>query len=62
MEYLESFILPSEDRLVYPYRQMYDKGLEKIDFGWYFKHISLLALLGYLAGALCFWLMHTAFA
>jgi predicted ATPase len=32
MEYLESFILPSEDRLVYPYRQMYDKGLEKIDF------------------------------
>ncbi|MBP5683421.1 MAG: sodium:proton antiporter NhaD [Bacteroidales bacterium] len=37
-------------------------GLEKIEFGWYFKHISWLALLGYLAGALCFWLMHTAFA
>lgn len=26
-------------------------GLEKINFIWYFKHISLLALLGYLAGA-----------
>ena len=37
-------------------------GLEKIEFGWYFKHISWLALIGYLAGAGCFWLMHTAFA
>ena len=26
-------------------------GLEKINFGWYLKHISLLALIGYLAGA-----------
>ena len=26
-------------------------GLEKINFGWYLKHISWLALLGYLAGA-----------
>lgn len=26
-------------------------GLEKIDFIWYFKNISLLALLGYFAGA-----------
>ena len=26
-------------------------GMEKIDFFWYLKHISLLALLGYLAGA-----------
>src|SRR6185436_16622084 len=26
-------------------------GLEKIGFGWYLKRISLLALLGYLAGA-----------
>ncbi|MBQ9312808.1 MAG: sodium:proton antiporter NhaD [Bacteroidales bacterium] len=26
-------------------------GMEKIDFGWYLKHISLWALLGYLAGA-----------
>ena len=26
-------------------------GLEKINFGWYLKNVSLLALLGYLAGA-----------
>ena len=26
-------------------------GMEKIDFIWYLKKISLLALLGYLAGA-----------
>lgn len=26
-------------------------GIEKISFGWYFKNISLMALLGYLAGA-----------
>ena len=26
-------------------------GLEKISFGWYLKHISWLALIGYLAGA-----------
>lgn len=32
-------------------------GLEKIDFFWYVKKISLLALLGYLSGALVFWLM-----
>ncbi len=25
-------------------------GLEKIDFGWYFKNITLLAFLGYVAG------------
>ena len=25
-------------------------GLEKINFGWYLKNISLLALLGYVAG------------
>ena len=25
-------------------------GIEKISFGWYFKHITLLALIGYLAG------------
>lgn len=31
-------------------------GLEKIDFGWYFKHISLLALLGYMAGILIIYL------
>ena len=32
-------------------------GLEKIDFFWYLKKISLLALLGYLGGALVYWLM-----
>ena len=37
-------------------------GLENIEFVWYLKHISWLALIGYFAGALCFWLMHTAFA
>ena len=30
-------------------------GLEKITFGWYMKHISWLALAGYLAGMLCYW-------
>jgi len=30
-------------------------GLEKIDFIWYLKRISLLALLGYLAGAAAYW-------
>lgn len=34
-------------------------GLEKISFGWYIKKISLLAILGYFAGALVFILMHT---
>lgn len=32
-------------------------GMEKIDFIWYLKKISLLALSGYLAGALVFYLM-----
>ena len=31
-------------------------GLEKIDFIWYLKKISLLAILGYLAGALIYYL------
>ncbi len=30
-------------------------GLEKIDFIWYMKHISLLAIMGYLAGALAYY-------
>ena len=30
-------------------------GLEKISFGWYLKHFSWLALLGYFAGMLCYW-------
>ncbi len=29
-------------------------GLENVPFGWYLKHISLLALVGYLVGALVF--------
>lgn len=32
-------------------------GLERIDFIWYLKKISLLAIAGYLAGAGYFWLM-----
>ena len=32
-------------------------GLERIDFVWYLKKISLLAIAGYLAGAGGFWLM-----
>lgn len=32
-------------------------GLEKIDFGWYLKKISWLAVVGYLAGALTYYLM-----
>ncbi len=32
-------------------------GMEKIDFIWYLKKISLLALTGYLAGAVVYWLM-----
>ena len=32
MIYLESFMLPPENRQVYPYKQMYEKGLEMIDF------------------------------
>jgi Na+/H+ antiporter NhaD/arsenite permease-like protein len=34
-------------------------GLEKIDFIWYLKKISWLAVIGYLAGALVFILMHS---
>ena len=32
-------------------------GIEKIDFIWYMKRISLLALVGYLSGAFTYWLM-----
>jgi len=32
-------------------------GMEKIDFIWYLKKISLWALVGYLAGALAYWAM-----
>ena len=36
-------------------------GLEKIDFVWYLKHISWLALLGFFAGAGCFALLKLLF-
>ena len=32
-------------------------GLEKIDFGWYLKRISIFALIGYISGALTYFLM-----
>jgi len=31
-------------------------GLEKITFGWYMKHVSWIALLGYLAGIAAYYL------
>ena len=31
-------------------------GLEKITFGWYMKHISWIAFVGYLAGIICYYL------
>lgn len=34
-------------------------GLEKITFGWYMKHVSWIALVGYLAGILSYWLLRT---
>lgn len=33
-------------------------GMEKIEFGWYLRKISLLALMGYLGGALVYLFMH----
>lgn len=36
-------------------------GMEKIDFIWYMKKISLLALLGYFAGIATYWLQYTLF-
>jgi Na+/H+ antiporter NhaD/arsenite permease-like protein len=33
-------------------------GLEKIDFFWYLKRISWIALIGYLVGALVFIVQH----
>jgi Na+/H+ antiporter NhaD/arsenite permease-like protein len=34
-------------------------GMEKIDFIWYLKKVSIWALIGYLAGAICYWAMNT---
>ena len=31
-------------------------GLEKITFGWYMRHISWIAFLGFLAGIVCYWI------
>lgn len=33
-------------------------GLEKVSFGWYAKRITPIAIIGYLAGMLGYWLMH----
>ncbi len=37
-------------------------GMEKIDFFWYIKRISILALLGYFAGAVAYIIVHPIFA
>ena len=34
-------------------------GLEKITFGWYIKHISWVAFLGYIAGIVSYWALRT---
>ena len=34
-------------------------GLEKISFGWYARHISWAALIGYLAGIVSYYLLRT---
>lgn len=34
-------------------------GLEKITFGWYMKHISWVAFLGYIAGIVSYWVLRT---
>jgi hypothetical protein len=36
-------------------------GMEKIDFFWYLKKISWLALIGFLAGAIIFMFTRTIF-
>jgi Na+/H+ antiporter NhaD/arsenite permease-like protein len=37
-------------------------GMEKVDFIWYAKKISLLATLGYLAGAMVYLVQHAVMA
>ena len=34
-------------------------GLEKITFGWYMKHVSWIALVGYLAGIVSYYIIRT---
>ena len=36
-------------------------GLENISFGWYLKHFSWLALIGYFAGIFAYWLQNLVF-
>jgi len=36
-------------------------GLEKITFGWYMKHISWIAFVGYVCGILCYWVERMLF-
>lgn len=34
-------------------------GLEKITFGWYMKHVSWIAFVGYILGMVCYWALRT---
>lgn len=34
-------------------------GLERITFGWYMKHITWIAFVGYICGIICYWLLRT---
>lgn len=34
-------------------------GLEKISFGWYLRHITWIAFIGYVAGIAAYWLIRT---
>ena len=36
-------------------------GLEKITFGWYLRHITWLAFVGYVAGMLIYWVERMLF-
>lgn len=36
-------------------------GMERIDFFWYLRNISALALMGFLGGAAAYWMQHTLF-
>ena len=34
-------------------------GLEKISFGWYLRHVTWIAFVGYVAGIAAYWLIRT---
>ena len=34
-------------------------GLEKITFGWYMRHVSWIAMVGYIAGIAYYWVERT---